>query len=62
MAKESVVSSFRGSYRAFYRRFPGALLMAGIKYCLITRAYFDGVVCGSLFNELEMIDNGTGRV
>jgi len=36
--------------------------MAGIKYRLIARADFDGVVCGSLFNELEMIDNGTGRL
>ncbi len=34
-----------------------ASIMAKIKYRLITRADFDGVVCGSLFNELEMIDD-----
>ncbi|NQU62295.1 MAG: exopolyphosphatase [Rhodospirillales bacterium] len=31
--------------------------MAENKYRLITRADFDGVVCGALFNELEMIDD-----
>lgn len=31
--------------------------MAAIKYRLITRADFDGVVCGTLFNELEMIND-----
>ena len=31
--------------------------MAETKYRLITRADFDGVVCGSLFNELGMIDD-----
>ena len=31
--------------------------MAEKKYRLITRADFDGVVCGALFNELEMIDD-----
>ena len=27
------------------------------KYRLITRADFDGVVCGALFSELSMIDD-----
>lgn len=31
--------------------------MSESKYRLITRADFDGVVCGALFNELEMIDD-----
>ncbi len=31
--------------------------MADIKYRLVTRMDFDGVVCGALFNELEMIDD-----
>lgn len=31
--------------------------MAEKKFRLITRADFDGVVCGALFNELEMIDD-----
>jgi len=31
--------------------------MTQSKYRLITRADFDGVVCGTLFNELEMIDD-----
>ena len=31
--------------------------MAEQKYRLITRADFDGVVCGTLFNEMEMIDD-----
>ncbi len=31
--------------------------MAEQKYRLITRADFDGVVCGALFNELDMIDD-----
>ena len=30
--------------------------MTDNKFRLITRADFDGVVCGALFNELEMID------
>ncbi len=31
--------------------------MAEKKFRLITRADFDGIVCGALFNELEMIDD-----
>lgn len=31
--------------------------MADNKYRLVTRMDFDGVVCGALFNELEMIDD-----
>ena len=31
--------------------------MAEPKYRLITRADFDGVVCGALFSELNMIDD-----
>jgi len=31
--------------------------MADKKYRLVTRTDFDGVVCGALFNELEMIDD-----
>jgi len=31
--------------------------MADKKYRLVTRADFDGVVCGALFNELEMIED-----
>ena len=31
--------------------------MAERKYRLITRADFDGVVCGALFSELNMIDD-----
>ncbi len=31
--------------------------MSGKKYRLVTRTDFDGVVCGALFNELEMIDD-----
>ena len=35
----------------------GVLSMAETKFRLITRADFDGVVCGALFNELDMIDD-----
>jgi len=31
--------------------------MADKKFRLVTRADFDGVVCGALFNEMEMIDD-----
>ena len=31
--------------------------MAEKKFRLITRADFDGVVCGALFNKLEMVDD-----
>ncbi|MDP6173677.1 MAG: hypothetical protein QGF09_05870 [Rhodospirillales bacterium] len=31
--------------------------MAENKYRLVTRADFDGVVCGRLFHELEMLDD-----
>ena len=31
--------------------------MPEMKHRLITRADFDGVVCGALFQELEMIDD-----
>ncbi len=31
--------------------------MTDKKYRLIARAYFDGVVCGTLLNELAMIDD-----
>ena len=31
--------------------------MAEKKFRLITRTNFDGVVCGALFNELEMIND-----
>ncbi len=31
--------------------------MSDLKYRLVTRADFDGVVCGTLLNELEMIDD-----
>src|SRR3989338_3520828 len=36
---------------------PGFPLMPDNKYRLITRADFDGVVCGALFQELDMIDD-----